>query len=360
MVTCTPAASAQDQRMRQPMAPESMTSADYGGDVCLFCRTPPAGKDVPGLDIAGPRHVARSRPEERDMSANLPIVVGVDGSTSSNDAVWWAAENAVRRGAPLHLVATMFVPGTYGVPVGLPPVYFEDQELEGKRRLSRATDLAREASGRELTIESELVPGQPSRVLLDRTHDAQMLVVGSRGLGEFSGGLLGSVSAAVAAHSHCPVAVIRAIADPEGQTGGPVVVGVDGTKNSEPAIAEAFVEASLRGVELIAVHAWSDVNLANLRANDWSLDWNSIRVREDALLAESLGGFGDDFPDVTVRRVLVQGRGLQALIDTSARAHLVVVGSRGRGGFARLVLGSTSRALLHSVTRPLMIVRSQP
>ncbi|MFE3289192.1 universal stress protein [Rhodococcus sp. NPDC059234] len=292
------------------------------------------------------------------MSANPPIVVGVDGSRSSNDAVWWAAENAVRRGAPLHLVATLFVAGTYGVPIGLPPAYFDDQEVEGKRRLSGATDLAREAaSGNPLSIESELVSGQPSRVLLERARGARMVVVGSRGLGEVTGGLLGSVSTPVAAHAGCPVAVIRAIADPEGAAGGPVVVGVDGTENSEPAIAEAFLEASLRGVELIAVHAWSDVNLSNLLTNERSLDWTSIRAREEASLAECLAGFGENFPDVAVRRVVVQDRGLQALIEFSKQSQLVVVGSRGRGGFASLLLGSTSRALLHSVTSPLMIVR---
>ncbi|SDD38765.1 universal stress protein [Rhodococcus tukisamuensis] len=295
------------------------------------------------------------------MLTNPPIVVGVDGSQSSNDAVWWAAESAVRRDAPLLLVATVFVAGTYGVPIGMPPTYFDDQEMEGKLRLARAADLAREAaSGRPLTIESELLSGQPSLVLIDRSRDARMLVVGSRGLGEFTGGLLGSVSTAVAAHARCPVAVIRALEDPEGAVGGPVVVGVDGTKNSEPAVVEAFTEASLRGVELIAVHAWSDVNVTNLLGSDRAFDWTSVRTREEAALSESLAGFGERFPEVALRRVVVQDRGVQALVEFSASAQLVVVGSRGRGGFTSLLLGSTSRALLHAVTCPLLIVHARP
>lgn len=299
--------------------------------------------------------------EERAMNVSPPIVVGVDGSRSSNDAVCWAAENAVRRGAPLLLVSTLFVAGTYGVPIGLPPAYFDDQEIEGKRRLSSAVDLAREAAAGSdpLAIHSELLSGQPSRVLLERAKDARMLVVGSRGLGELTGGLLGSVCATVAAHARCPVAVIRALSDPEGSAGGPVVVGVDGTKNSEPAIAEAFLEASLRGVELTAVHAWSDANVSNFLGSDSAFDWTSVQEREEASLAESLAGFAEDFPEVVVRRVVVQDRGVQALTELSKSAQVVVVGSRGRGGFTSLLLGSTSRALLHSVTCPLLIVHTQ-
>ncbi|GAA4488432.1 universal stress protein [Rhodococcus olei] len=292
------------------------------------------------------------------MNGNAPVVVGVDGSTSSNDAVWWAAENAGRRGAPLHLIATRFVAGTHGVPIGLPPSYFDDQEREGNLRLVRATDLAREASAGPLTIESELVSGHPSQVLVDRARTARMVVIGSRGLGEVVGGLLGSVSSAVAAHARCPVAVVRALTDPEGSMGGPVVVGVDGTRNSEPAIAEAFTEASLRGAELVAVHAWSDTNISSLLTADQGLDWRSIRTKEEAALAESIAGFSDDFPDVRVRRVVVEDRPAKALADLSRLSQLVVVGSRGRGGFASMLLGSTSRALLHSVTCPLLIVHT--
>lgn len=293
------------------------------------------------------------------MVAQAPIVVGVDGSTSSKNAVRWAARAAVRRDAPLHLVSTMFIAGTYGVPVGLPPSYFDDHEAVGRRRLSHALDIVREESaGHTLDVEPELVWGHPAGMLLERAHNARMLVIGSRGLGEVTGGLLGSVSASVSAHAACPVAVIRDPGEPEGPDGGSVVVGVDGTSNSEPALREAFIEASLRGVELVAVHAWSDTALSDLFTADHGLDWTLIRTREEARLAENLAGFGQDFPDVDVVRVLAQDRPARELAERSEQAQLLVVGCRGRGGFASLLLGSTSRALLHTVNRPLLIVHS--
>ncbi|MGW0041964.1 universal stress protein [Rhodococcus sp. NPDC003348] len=293
------------------------------------------------------------------MDANAPIVVGVDGSESSNDAVRWAARDAVRRSAPLHLVSTMYVAGTYGVPVGLPPAYFDDHEVVGRRRLARALEVARaEALPHPLAVDSELVWGHPGGLLLERAHAARMLVVGSRGLGEVSGGLLGSVSATVAAHAGCPVAVIRELADPEGPEGGSVLVGVDGTRNSEPALVEAFTEASLRGAELVAVHAWSDTNIGSLFTADRGLDWLSIQEREEAQLSESLAGLGEDFPGVRVTRVVVKDQPARELTELSDHAQLVVVGCRGRGGFASLLLGSTSRALLHAIARPLLIVHA--
>lgn len=293
------------------------------------------------------------------MDANGPIVVGVDGSECSNDAVRWAARAGVRHAAPLHLISTIFIAGTYGVPEGLPPAYFHDHELLGRRRLSRAIEVARaEASTDPLTIDSELLWGHPGGILLERAHAARMLVVGSRGLGEVSGGLLGSVSASVAAHADCPVAVVRALAEPEGTEGGPVLVGVDGTRNSEPALREAFVEASLRGAELVALHAWSDTNISSLLTADHGLDWLSIQEREEAQLSERLAGLREEFPGVRVTRVVVKDRPVRKLAELSDKAQLVVVGCRGRGGFASLLLGSTSRALLHIVTRPLLIVHA--
>lgn len=293
------------------------------------------------------------------MAESVPILVGVDGSRSSDEAVRWAAATAERRHAPLHIVAAAFVQGRAGVPIGLPPAYLEEQEPEGRRLLSAAAALAENAaSAGALTISTELVPGNPSRVLVELSSAAQMVVVGSRGRGEITGGLVGSVSTAVAAHADCPVAVIREQSADRAASGDTVVVGVDGTPNSEPAIEEAFIEASLRGVDLTAVHAWSDVSLSALRPHEPTFHWPTIQEREEAVLSESLGGFADDYPEVTVRNVVVKDRPVDSLVALAAKAQLVVVGSRGRGGFARILLGSTSRALLHRTTCPTLIVRN--
>lgn len=302
------------------------------------------------------------------MNTNAPIVVGVDGSAASDHAVRWAAGNAARRRTPLQLVATMFVAGTYGVPVGLPPSYFDDQEREGERRLARASALAREVAESArfvhaprpvpLTVECELVTGHPVPVLLDRAGSARMVVVGSRGLGEVTGDLLGSVGSAVAAHARCPVAVVPSRSDGADTLGGPVVVGVAGAPGADRVLTEAFTEASLRGTELIAVHAWSDTPVTDLFSLNRGLDWTSIRGREEAALAEALAGHSDNFPDVKVRRTVVEDRPARTLAELAKLAQLVVVGCRGRGGFASMLLGSTSRSLLHSVTCPLLIVHT--
>jgi nucleotide-binding universal stress UspA family protein len=158
---------------------------------------------------------------------------------------------------------------------------------------------------------------------------------------------------------HCPVAVIHERPCQTTPTVlGPVVLGVDGTANSDSAIAVAFDEASVRGVDLVAVHAWSDVTLATFSPHDEGLPWASIDTGEQASLAESLAGWKEQYPDVGVSAVVVQDRPVRNLLSYTDTAALLVVGSRGRGGFASMLLGSTSTALLHSAECPLMIVRS--
>lgn len=291
------------------------------------------------------------------MKASSPVVVGVDGSQSATDAVWWAAECASARGAPLKIVTTMYVPGSYAVPIGMPPSFFNEQETAAMQRLSAAADHAKRAAGDGLDVVTELFAGPTAVTLLEESKSARMLVVGSRGLGEFTGGILGSVSSAVVGHARCPVAVVKALAESEGIARRPVVVGVDGTRNSEPAIVEAYLEASLRRADLIAVHAWSDLTLLPPFAEGGS-DWESIRAGEEATLSESLAGYADDYPDVHVHSIVVRHEVVKTLLEYSRRAQLVVVGSRGLGGFASMLLGSTSRALLHSVSCPLLIVRA--
>jgi nucleotide-binding universal stress UspA family protein len=291
------------------------------------------------------------------MTDSVPIVVGVDGSPSADEAVRWAAVTADRRRAPLHIVAAAFVQGRSGVPIGLPPGYLEDQESERRGHLSRATTIATEtASSGSLTVSTELVAGAPSHVLVEQSSSAQMVVLGARGRGEFTGGLVGSVSTAVAAHADCPVAVIRE--QSAEVPGGTVVVGADGTANSEPAVEEAFIEASLRGSGLVAVHAWSDFSLAALTAHNHPFHWRSVKEREEAALAQSLAGFAEDYPEVTVRHVVVKDHPVDALVSFAADAQLVVVGNRGRGGLSRTFLGSTSRALVHKTNCPTLIVRN--
>ncbi|MBF6470052.1 universal stress protein [Nocardia beijingensis] len=285
-----------------------------------------------------------------------PIVVAVDGSATSYHAAAWAAADAALHRARLHIVTSVSVRPGYGMGATLTEADVEWLRKDGERVLTEAARVARTtAAGEALTISTELTVAPIIPDLIDRSGRARTLVVGSRGLGAFRRELLGSVSAAMTRHAHCPVAVVRSTSATDPLTSGkPVLVGVDGTTNSVPAVELAFEEASRRKVGLIALHTWSDSSGIDLVPG-----WDAVREREDALLAENLAGFGERYPDVAVRRVLVRDRPVRSLLDQSEDAQLLVVGSHGRGGFTGMLLGSTSAALLHSVECPILVVRQR-
>jgi nucleotide-binding universal stress UspA family protein len=216
------------------------------------------------------------------------------------------------------------------------------------------------AEGHGVPVESRLVSGPAATALLEAAEESAMVVLGSRGLGGFSELMLGSTSVQVATHAPCPVVVMRPHGDaPPGAEAGRIVVGIDGSPMSVGAVEFAFAEASFRGTGLTAMHV----------CNAPSLDAPGVPVPIDLVaedvvdaelraLAESLGGYRDRYPDVDVRQFVVHGKAAPALVTASVGAHLLVVGSRGRGGFRSLLLGSTSHALLHHAYCPVAVVRS--
>ncbi|MRH87608.1 universal stress protein [Nocardia sp. SYP-A9097] len=284
---------------------------------------------------------------------NPPIVVAVDGSAISYQAAAWAAVDASLHGSPLRIVTSVAVPSGFG-----PGAVLTDSDLQwlftdGERVVAEASRVARAGGAVEgVVITTEVTLEPIVSYLLAQSRDARMMVLGSRGLGALRQGLLGSVSTAVTRHAHCPVAVIQAnaAADPVSVV-KPVLVGVDGSPNSVPALELAFEEASFRKVGLTALHAWSDVGGIPLPG------WDVVREQEDEEFAQRLAGFGERYPDVPVRRILVMDRPVRALLDESENAQLLVVGSHGRGGFTGMLLGSTSAAVLHSVDCPTIVVR---
>ena len=285
------------------------------------------------------------------------IAVGVDGSPPSKVAVDWAAREASLRGLPLTLVHVIPSSLTRMWPqVPTPPELQEWHELNGHEILRQARQVAEDATRRRngIDVSSHIVTGNASATLIDLSKEAAMIVVGCRGLGAIGRRLMGSVSWGVVHHAHCPVAVIHD-EDPLMPTPAvaPVVVGIDGSPASEAATAFAFEEASRRGVELVAVHAWSDFAVAELPG----VEWSDLETQAEEALAERLAGWQERYPDVVVRRVVVVDRPARQLLEQSEFAQLTVVGSHGRGGFAGMLLGSVSAAVAESARMPVIVAR---
>jgi len=285
--------------------------------------------------------------------AHRPVVVGVDGSGSAYRAVEWATAEAARRGVALRLVSAFsWTTSDHPTRQSGRVAQYRDQLLEAARhRLSRAARIAEDTGlGVETTQQVEI--GAPIEVLGSEARRARLLVLGDRGLGGVAGLVLGSVAVALAARGACPVVIVRG---ETGNTDGPVVVGIDGSPVSEAALAFAFDAAAVRGVALVAVHAWSPTAVD--KALEPVMDWDAVADEEEAVLAERLSGWGQKYPQVTVRRSVVRDGAARALVDASRGAQLVVVGSRGRGDAAGLFLGSVSHGVLHAAHCPVAIVR---
>jgi nucleotide-binding universal stress UspA family protein len=279
-----------------------------------------------------------------------PVLVGVDGSANALKAVELAAVEAALRHRSLWVVHACVWP--LDVPPGPPP---EGPLLhDGEQIVAEAVARAREvAPGVE--VRGQVVSGASTAVLLQCAGEAVLTVIGDRGRGGFAGLLAGSVPAQLAAHAPGPVLVARG----RSHETGPVVLGVDGSPASDPAVRFAFETAAMYGVPLSAVHAWRHpVSVGPGDILPLTYDPTALEADEARVLAEALAGWQEKYPDVVVHRDLSCGSPRPALIEASHAARLVVVGTRGRGGFAGLLLGSVSQALLHHCACPVVVVPS--
>jgi nucleotide-binding universal stress UspA family protein len=295
-----------------------------------------------------------------DRLTRLGILVGVDGSACSRVALRWAADEAVMRNVPLTLVHVLNTPegswSSWGLSTFPLPADFDqkrkEQALQVMDDAVKAIKDDAEQSG-ALTINTELLFSPVVPTLIDLADEAQMIVVGSHGRNALRRGLLGSVSTGLIHHARCPVAVIHDDIDVPVPAQGPVVVGIDGSPASELATAIAFEEASWRGVYLVALHVWSDADGPDVPDRDWS-DLQSTAMET---LAERLAGWQERYPDVSVRPNIALSNPAHRLINRAEGAQLVVVGSRGRGGFPAMLLGSVGSTVVHAVRIPVIVAR---
>lgn len=290
-----------------------------------------------------------------------PIVVGYDGSVGGRDALAFAAEAATPRSAPVHLLHAWLprqqpVAYTFGAPGGRPG----SPEAVGRTVLADGVDRLKGVwPGLDAT--PILVRGTAAEALLERADGAQMLVVGSRGLGGFAGLLLGSTSLHVAGHAACPVVVVRPAAPDEapGPEAGRVVVGLDGSPAATTALGFGFEQASARHIGLTAVFSLASQG-ARSDAGLSVLDLLVVDAETGtAMLDATLADWQKKYPDVDVRTRVEPGHAVRALVEASTGAALLVVGSRGLGGLRSLVLGSVSHGVLHHAHVPVAVVHQR-
>lgn len=271
------------------------------------------------------------------------VVVGVDGTISSEEAVRWGAQAAVARGAELLLVHAIGDAGWDEV--------FQDVAATV---LERAADEAHRV-GPLLKVRTEVEFDRPARCLVRRSGSARLVVIGTRRGSPAQRVFSGSRAYEIAAAAHCTVAVVPALA---AEYESRVVVGADGSPDSVAAVRAAAQEAQQYGAALEVVHAWEEPALVKIQGYvppDLSAE---LRGAEELVLSEATAGLGEQFPDVQVERRLVKAPPATALLEAGARARLVVVGCRGLHGVARLLVGSTSHAVILHSRAPVLVVRS--
>ncbi|MFT3899259.1 MAG: universal stress protein [Gordonia sp. (in: high G+C Gram-positive bacteria)] len=283
------------------------------------------------------------------------VVVGVDNTDTSLHAARWAASLAAREESELHIVGAYDAStSNYAPGLVIPQDVVEAIANEAKDAVQKAAAAALEAEP-DVRVRTSVGEGDAARTLLEVGKDATAIVIGTRRLGSVKGLLLGSVGVMIAAHYHGRVVVIG-----DEVPSGPVVVGVGDTPISDPAVKEAYRQADSLKVPLVAVHTWAQLDADALHG--FGIEPEAVeRMSAEATeaVAERLAGYAEDYPDVEVQRIVVPDDPGKAIVEaaTERKASLIVVGSRGRGGFKGMLLGSTSQKVLQHAGTPVMIVR---
>lgn len=320
------------------------------------------------------------------------VLVGVDGSAASTHALDWAVAWAGRVGWSLHLVSSYTLPSFTAASLDGGYAAFDDTSMaEGAQAVLEEAQERAVAAGARVT--TSVATGDAAGVLMELSADHGLAVVGTRGRGGFTERLLGTVSSALPAHAHCPVVVVPlnsgklgmwsrgATAEPPAGTeesatavvqddgadgvhalgGAPevqrIVVGVDGSPQAEAALTKAIEQAQAWGAELSAVAG------VPVGAGSGLLAWLPSNIDHEQVLADVSAGLDAIVdkhealhPGMRIRRIVLDGTGAELLTEFSTAADLIVVGSRGRGGFSGLLLGSTSQAVLHHSACPVLVV----
>ena len=293
------------------------------------------------------------------------VLVGIDGSDASLHALDWAAAAAKTRGWALQIVCAYALPSFAAASLDGGYAALDDSSIREGARVVVA-EAQQRVDDMGLDVTACVATGDATSVLVEMSRGVRLAVVGTRGRGGFAERLLGTVSSALPAHGHCPTVVVPLREGDDGVVEQPkpvkrIVVGVDGSPAAECALRRAMEEAQVWGAVVTAVAA------IPVAAGAGVLAWLPAAIDHEQVLADVAEGLDvvvnralEDYPDVDVRRHALDGTGAELLTEFSTATDLVVVGSRGRGGFTGLLLGSTSQAVLHHSACPVMVVRAGP
>ena len=284
------------------------------------------------------------------------IIVGIDGTEDGLRAVDYAAVEARTTGCHLLLLHVVALPPTR---MGL----LLSSELVLGRAGGRVVDIARaravSAGVPRSDVRVRVVSGPVTSTLISASQQANLMVLGRRGLSGLDRVFAGSTSTSVGARAECPVAVVPR-AWSLGTPTARVVVGVDGSARSLPALAFAVAEATSRSAELVVVHAWEPPIPYYVDASEIQDLVDSCRTDAELAVAELLAGWSERHPDLTITRRFETRHPVEALVAYSADADLVVIGTRGGGGIPGLALGSVARAVVAGSSSPVLLVRCGP
>ncbi len=288
------------------------------------------------------------------------IVVGTDLSHRADQAVTWAADRAAARAEPLIVVlvlADLPIPKKSHVFAAIRTGdYLADLRRRADQRVAEVREriLARHP---QLEVSALVVEGVAAEVLAEASRTASLVVVGARGRSApATVRALGGTADAVTAHSVGPVAVVTDLGQPTVE--GPVVVGVDDSVEALAAVKLAIDEAARTSRRLIAVHAFDDLGaLFTSGMGLWSVDVGEATSYFHTMVGDLIAPYLADHPEVKAEIRIEPGRAATALAEASVDASLLVVGSRGRGGFLGLLLGSTSKGVLREAECPVIVAR---
>lgn len=287
------------------------------------------------------------------MTQEKAVLVGVDGSHASYKATWWAANYAKHAGLQLQIVCAYSLPSYAAVSFDATYTAIGDDRMahrDAQEILSKAKAVALEQGVDATTL---IVTGDPSSVFVELSHNYQLIVIGNRGKGGLAERLLGTTSSSLPAYAYCPIVVVP-YTDDDGQrihlsnTITKIAVGSDESRWGMKALTIAADLANSWQAQLDVISAVPSVQGAE---GDTAVMASYL---ED--VQERVQPIKQRLPNLTIEYTVVPGSAVNALTQASLTHDLVVVGSRGRGGFTGLLLGSTSQGLLQHSSRPVYVV----